>query len=76
VPRVLVVVAMPRDVTDWLKQTPAELALRHCAYWVSVRGAPATTDSSKIAVHLAKDRRFSPAELDRLMKLIGQGTLP
>src|SRR5205823_8046818 len=47
-PRILVVFVMPPDEADWLGQTAEELTLRHCAYWLSLRGLPATTATSTV----------------------------
>ena len=42
VPRILVIVLVPDDVKDWLHCSEAELAVRRCGYWVSLRGSPAS----------------------------------
>jgi hypothetical protein len=76
VPRVLVVVAIPKDVNDWLSLTHKQLALRHCGYWISLRDKPATTNATSVTVHLPKAQPFSPAQLDGIMQRIGQGGLP
>lgn len=58
-PTVLIVVHVPRDLADWLGQTPQELALRRCAYWVSLSGAPQTENTASVTVRLPKDQIFS-----------------
>lgn len=75
-PRILVVVAMPKDASDWLRQTPSELCLRHCAYWTSLRGEPATKNTATVTVSLPKNQKFSPQALGTIMMRIGQGQLP
>lgn len=40
VPRVLIVLAMPKNELSWLNVSPARLQIRRCAYWVSLRGLP------------------------------------
>lgn len=37
-PRILVVVLVPTDVDGWIAQSEAELVLKHCAYWLSLKG--------------------------------------
>ena len=76
VPRILIVVAMPKDVANWAKHTPTQLALRHCAYWVSLRGQPASPNQKTVTVYLPRKDKFSPTELDKMMKRIGQKGLP
>ncbi len=75
-PRILIVVGMPKDVDDWLTLSARQLALRHCAYWVSLRGMPATTNARTVSVSLPSNQRFSPAALRRIMMKISKGKLP
>jgi hypothetical protein len=76
VPRILLVVAMPKLVTEWSSISHQQLVLRHCAYWLSLRGWPSTTNKDNITIHLEKKQRFSPGELDKIMTCIGKGELP
>jgi hypothetical protein len=62
-PRWLVVLVMPDDEALWLGQSPEELTLRHCAYWLSLAGQPATTSTSTVRVTLPLVNVFSPAAL-------------
>lgn len=55
--RILVVLFLPENAVDWLYQTKEELALRRCAYWVSLRGAPETTNATGETVK-TEDQRF------------------
>src|SRR6185437_15428225 len=54
-PLILVLLVMPVDETHWLAQTSEQLTLRHCAYWVSLKGYPPTkaTRTIRIAIPLA-----------------------
>jgi hypothetical protein len=76
VPRVLVVVAMPKNVADWVKLTPHQLVLRHCGYWLSLKGAAPTTNTSNITVHIQSKQKLSPSELKAIMTRIGEGGDP
>ena len=77
VPRILVVLVLPPgDVPDrWLYQHPRAMLLRHCAYWVSLRGAPAIAGEST-TVHVPLDQRFNVSHLLCIMQRIGDGALP
>jgi hypothetical protein len=75
-PRLLVVVAMPDDVDEWLKLTPTQLSLRHCGYWLSLRGAVQTTRTTTITVKLVHSQKFSPKHLRAIMKRLEQGEHP
>ncbi len=54
-PRILVVLVLPETEGDWLIQTPNELSIRHCAYWLSLEGSPpiTATRSIRVAIPLA-----------------------
>jgi hypothetical protein len=76
VPRVLVVLVLPEDEGQWLSQSPEELVLRHCAYWLSLRGAPATTASSSIRVSIPREQVFSVQAVQALLSRLARGELP
>jgi hypothetical protein len=75
-PRILIVVAIPADVDDWLTLTQKQLSLRHCAYWVSLRGEPDTTNATTVTVKLPRVQKFSPRQLRAIMKRIEAGKQP
>ncbi len=61
--RILAVLLLPADPQAWLSQTPAELALKQCAYWTSLRGAPPSPNETNQTVYLPKARVLSVAAL-------------
>ena len=71
-PRYLVLYVMPEDESEWLSQSPIELCLRHCAYWLSLDGTPATTAVSTIRVAIPLANVFSADALRGLMKQAAQ----
>lgn len=76
VPRILVVLFLPKDATEWLRHSPDELALRRCAYWESLRGAPAVTATSGTTVKLPKTHAFSPDGLAELARRLSRLDYP
>jgi len=70
--RILVVLFLPEDVTEWLQHTEQVLSLKRCAYWVSLRGAPTTANTSSITVHIPETQIFSPEGLRKLMVRISK----
>ena len=76
IPRILVVVIVPDDVSNWLTQTEEALALRHCAYWSSLRGEGETTNVESVTVHLPRSQVFSVDGLSQIMQRIANGDLP
>lgn len=66
-PRILVVLFLPANAADWLSHTEDELALRRCAYWVSLTGAPATANRDAITVYLPKVNLFNAEGIGALI---------
>lgn len=67
VPRILVVVRLPRDANQWLSVSLNELTLRHCAYWVSLRDAPEADVGTAKTVYIPAKNRFDIEGLKALM---------
>lgn len=76
VPRILVVVIVPRDPKDWVAATEQELTLRHCGYWLSLRGQAATPNTSTVRVHIPRSSRFHVRELASMMDRVRAGGYP
>ncbi|MBB5754498.1 DUF4365 domain-containing protein [Prosthecomicrobium pneumaticum] len=74
VPRILVVLDLPRDEVQWLTITPTELILRRCAYWTSLLGAPETENAGTVTIPISHQNRFDIEGLRRLMDLARVGT--
>lgn len=67
-PRILIVVVLPSEIENWVNQTDEELCLRHCSYWLSLRGEPATSNQNTVTVHLPMGNVFNGAHLADLMQ--------
>jgi hypothetical protein len=76
VPRILIVVVVPRDVGDWFAQDEEAMVLRRCGYWRSLLGEPAVENEAKITVALPRRNVFSPAALQGMMARVSEGLLP
>jgi hypothetical protein len=70
---ILVVLVLPDDEALWLSQSADELILRRCAYWLSLRGAAATSVASRIRVTLPHEQVFSPTALRGMLERLKQG---
>lgn len=75
VPRILVLVCVPPDPGDWVRQSADEMVLRGCGYWVSLRGLTPIEAHSKV-VRVPTANIFSPTALDGMMQRIGGGGHP
>jgi hypothetical protein len=66
-PRRLVLLVMPGDEAAWTDQNEDHLLLRKCAYWASLKGMPATSNTASIRVPIPRSNVFSVGALVRLM---------
>jgi hypothetical protein len=62
----LVVMFLPIDSAQWLVHDEESLVSRRCAYWVSLRNAPAV-DTTKPTIYIPKQNVFNAASLRLLM---------
>ena len=69
-------VTVPEDLNDWLNHSEQELAIRKCGYWLSLRGEPATTNTTSVTVRMPRSNQFTVAELQGIMQRIGIGQNP
>ena len=75
VPRVLVVLDLPRDEEQWISISAEELVMRRCAYWVDIAGSPETTNKKAVTITIKKQNRFDIDSLKDLMDRARKGTL-
>jgi hypothetical protein len=76
VPRLLIVVRVPELTQDWLRQSENELAMRHCGYWVSLRGKPDMTNETTVTVSVPRSNVLTVDALRELMRRIGEEDIP
>jgi hypothetical protein len=76
VPRLLVVVTVPKQLGEWLLHKEENLSLYHCAYWLSLRGMPENLDQDSVTVHLLRDHWFNVPGVTAIMGRIAAGGLP
>ena len=57
--QILVVLFLPNDPTQWLAHSPDGMIARRCAYWVSLRGAPQSRNSTSQTVYVPRANVFS-----------------
>ncbi len=72
-PRILIVVLLHQDNSQWLNQTEAELCLRHCAYWISLAGQPIRRNTHNVTIHIPVANMFSSEQLSDLMEKAERG---
>lgn len=75
-PRILIVVLMPRDVAQWTSHSRDQLCLRHCGYWISLKGQPASRNVRSVSIRIPVDNLFSSVQLAELMGKAERGESP
>ncbi len=76
IPRLLVVLFLPDQETNWLEVTVEELVLRNAAYWVSLKDAPATQNEYGATIYLPKTNLLTPENLIELVRNAANNALP
>ena len=67
-PRILIVLIMPQETQEWVNQTDDELCMRHCAYWISLKGQPARSNTSSVTVYMPMVNIFNSNQLTDMMQ--------
>lgn len=75
-PRILVVLLLPTDSSEWLAQDHEALCMRRCAYWYSLRGLTATPNETNVTVRIPRSQMFTKDALVGIMDRIGNGGQP
>jgi Domain of unknown function (DUF4365) len=75
-PRILVLVVIPQGMEDWVSHDEDQLLLRRCGYWLSLRGQPATENTSTIRVKFPRSQVFDVVNLQGIMERVGRKAAP
>ena len=59
----LVVLMLPADHNQWLEVSKDQLIARRCAYWLSLHGAPTTTNDTNQTVYIPETNILTPESL-------------
>jgi hypothetical protein len=69
-PRIMVLVVVPQQIGDWIEQQPEQLALRRCAYWVSLLGLEESDNETTVTVQVPRANLFTVDALEAIMQRI------
>jgi hypothetical protein len=72
-PRILVLLELPQDESLWTRQSDEQLILRHCAYWLSLRGHPPTRNRRSVRLAIPRANVFSISALQGFVQRIKAG---
>jgi hypothetical protein len=73
VPKILVVLLVPKRLDDWLTVSADSMLLQRSAFWVSLRGEPESAHDSKTVV---LPNQFNVVQLLEILKRVGDGGTP
>jgi hypothetical protein len=76
VPRILIVVLVPNEIEEWLTHSEEQLEMKHCGYWMSLRGRDASNNVETVTVHLPRHNIFTAQALQEIMARIGRREQP
>ncbi|WP_161492658.1 DUF4365 domain-containing protein [Pseudophaeobacter leonis] len=76
IPRILVVLFLPKEKSSWLSHTKDALSLCKCAYWVSLRGAAASTNATSQTVYIPDKQKLDVSNLNNIFADISKNSVP
>jgi hypothetical protein len=76
VPRLLIVVVVPKQVIDWIAQSDKEARIKYCGYWQSIRGMADTQNTSTVSISIPRSNRMDADGLTALMQRVASGETP
>jgi hypothetical protein len=75
IPRILVVLDLPKNEADWLEVTQDSLVLRRCAYWASLGRLGETKNKESVTILIQSNNRFDVDSLKALMQQARSGVI-
>ncbi|MBO0752400.1 MAG: DUF4365 domain-containing protein [Bradyrhizobiaceae bacterium] len=75
IPRILVVMDLPKNESDWLEVRADGLTLRRCAYWASLGGLGETANKQSVTILIRSNNRFDVESLRALMEQARRGII-
>ncbi|MBU4222609.1 MAG: DUF4365 domain-containing protein [Euryarchaeota archaeon] len=73
IPAILVLYCMPANDDDWLSVYENCTTLKHCGYWISLKGNPESNNSSTQSIKIPKEQMFTESTLTSIMEHIKNG---
>ena len=73
VPRILVLLVLPTQESQWVDQDEERLILRKCAYWISLKGRGPITNQARITIRIPRTNLFAVEGLRSIMEMVKQG---
>jgi Domain of unknown function (DUF4365) len=75
VPYLLIVVFVPKEISDWVRTDEEKTIIQKSAYWVSLKGKEDTTNTENITIQIPRTHLLTPQSLKGVMQSIVDNTL-
>jgi len=72
-PAILVLYCMPRDQNEWMSVHEEYTTLKHCGYWISLKGLPPSENEYTQNIKIPKQQVFNESSLETIMNRIAVG---
>jgi hypothetical protein len=72
IPKILVVLILPKERRQWLETTEECMISRRCAYWASLAEKPETANTHSISIRIPRVQQFTVDQLRNLMVRISK----
>jgi hypothetical protein len=72
IPRLLLVLVLPKEPAEWIETSEDCMISRRCAYWASVLGMPETRNRRSVSIRLPLSQRLDVAQMQRLMQQVSR----
>ncbi len=66
-PRLLILLALPKKQTDWITHQPDKLILQNCCYYLNLKDQPASPNDGHQRVYVPTKNILTPTALKNLM---------
>ena len=70
VPRILVLVTIPKDIGEWTAWSAEQLTLRRCGYWMSLAGLPQSDNETTVTVSVPRANVLTAEALKDMMQRV------
>ena len=72
IPRLLLVLVLPKNPAEWIETNEECMISRKCAYWISLLGMGKTSNTSTISVLPPRSQQFNVEQLQGLMQRVSR----
>lgn len=72
VPRILIVIRVPENLDESLRQSHDELVLKYCGHWLSLRGFAPSENDTGVTVQVPLMNKFDVRILQNMMRSVAE----